>query len=164
MGKPQDGRIEKGTKLNWTEEQLKEVLKKNPDLKCREHIAYLGKMKGVILKPTIKGGWREDLQRYFRSSWEANYARYLNFIKEPWEYEVQEWEFPVKRGTRFYKCDFYIPARNEYHEVKGYMDKQSRTKLNRMKKHYPDIKIVIIGAEEYKEIAKFKELITGWEG
>jgi len=102
--------------------------------------------------------------RYFRSSWEANYARYLNFIKEPWKYEGKEWEFPVKRGTRFYKCDFYLPTRNEYHEVKGYMDKQSKTKLNRMKKYYPEVKIVLIGADEYKEIAKFKNLVSGWEG
>lgn len=42
-----------------------------------------------------KGGIRPDLGRYFRSAWEANIARYLNFLQkhgeiESWEYESEE--------------------------------------------------------------------------
>lgn len=151
--------------MNWSLEQLQERLKSNPALKCKglNDFTEVSKMAGTILKPSVKGGWRDDLQRYFRSSWEANYARYLNFIGEPWEYEAKEWEFPVKRGNRYYKCDFYLPRLHEYHEVKGWMDKGSQTKLKRMAKYYPEVKIKVICKEEYQAISKSKALIPYWE-
>jgi hypothetical protein len=149
--------------MNWTIEELQERLKSNPALKCRDHIEQSHEMAGTILRPCVKGGWREDLQKYFRSSWEANYARYLNFIKESWEYEVKEWEFPIKRGQRFYRCDFYLPRLDEYIEIKGWMDKKSAVKLRRMTKYYPEVKIKVIGKEEYQAIAESKSLIPGWE-
>ena len=45
-----------------------------------------------------RGGIRKDLGIYVRSSWEANYARYLNFLKKSgailrWEFEPTEFEF-----------------------------------------------------------------------
>ena len=56
------------------------------------------------------GGRREDLgETWFRSSWEANYARYLNLlarmkIVERWEYEPETFWFDgVKRGAVSYK-------------------------------------------------------------
>lgn len=33
------------------------------------------------------GGFRKDLGMYFRSGWEANYARILNYENKIWEYE-----------------------------------------------------------------------------
>lgn len=120
-----------------------------------------------------RGGKREDLGFYVRSGWEANYARYLNFLKEKssirdWEYEPDTFWFEnIKRGTRSYTPDFKVwldDTRYEYHEVKGYMDQKSKTKLKRMAKYYPDEKIIIIGNEEYKEIKnKLSRLINGWE-
>lgn len=121
-----------------------------------------------------RGGKREDLGGLFvRSSWEANYARYLNWLVElgeieSWEYEPETFEFEgIKRGTRFYTPDFKIHNKNgtvEWHEVKGYMDAKSRTKLKRMAKYYPDIKIVLVDKEVYYAIAsKVKGIIPGWE-
>ena len=53
-------------------------------------------------------GKREDLNNLFvRSSWEANYARYLNWLVglgeiKSWEYEPEEFEFKtIKKGNRF---------------------------------------------------------------
>jgi len=150
--------------MNWSIEELHERLKNNPALRCRGlDIDHIKQPHGMVLKPMVKGGWREDLQRYFRSAWEANYARYLNFIGEPWEYEVKEWEFPVKRGNRYYKCDFYLPKKNEYHEVKGFMDKPSAVKLKRMAKYYPEVRVKVINKEEYQAISKAKGLIPYWE-
>src|SRR5215471_1288173 len=61
------------------------------------------------------GGRRKDLDdRYFRSSWEANYARYLNFLKSrgeihDWQYESNTfWFHKIKRGTRSYTPDFKV--------------------------------------------------------
>lgn len=120
------------------------------------------------------GGKRADLDgKYFRSSWEANYARYLNWLIAQrqivsWEYEVDTFEFrPIKRGTRFYTPDFKIHNLNgsiEYHEIKGYMDRRSATKLKRMAKYYPAVKVVLIDSDAYKTLAKTaRHLVTNWE-
>ncbi len=121
------------------------------------------------------GGKRDDLgDIYFRSSWEANYARYLNFLKSvgeiaDWKYECKTFEFSkIKRGSRFYTPDFLITfpsGRKEFHEVKGYMDSRSGTKLRRMAKYFPDIAVVLIDKHRYRGIAKtVKGLIKNWEG
>jgi hypothetical protein len=126
------------------------------------------------MKEGTAGGIRADLNgMYFRSSWEANYARYLNWLKKnsaihDWDYEPDEFEFKeIKRGTRFYKPDFKIwnsPEDFEYHEIKGYMDSVSQTKLKRMAKYYPHIKVVVIGKLDYKAIERdIKPFIPFWE-
>ena len=120
-----------------------------------------------------KGGKRDDLNdMYFRSSWEANYARYLNFLMDNgdiqgWEYEVDRFDFPVQRGTREYTPDFKIfenDGRIVYHEIKGWMDAKSKTKLKRMAKYYPEEEVIVIGENEYKAISKqVRNLIPNWE-
>lgn len=121
-----------------------------------------------------RGGRREDLgNRYFRSSWEANWARYLNWLIQigeirSWEYEIDTFEFSrIKRGNRTYTPDFKITNSNgstEYHEVKGYMDKSSKTKLDRMARYYPNIRVILIDEPAYKAIAsQFKRSLPGWE-
>ena len=120
-----------------------------------------------------RGGYREDLNRYFRSSWEANYARYLNWLLsigeiEKWEYEPDTFEFhSIKRGTRFYTPDFKVFSRGddyEYHEIKGYMDQKSQTAINRMRKYYPDEKLIVIGKDSYYALAHdIQRFIPNWE-
>lgn len=121
------------------------------------------------------GGRRSDLNGlYLRSSWEANYARYLNFLIKhkniyKWEYEPDTFYFEnIKRGTRSYTPDFKIwkteKSEPYYVEVKGWMDQKSKTKLSRMKKYYPNIRIVLISEPEYNEIKnKLSALIPNWE-
>ena len=125
------------------------------------------------MKRNSKSGKREDLDnQYFRSAWEANYARYLNWLIKQgeikaWEFEVDTFQFPVKRGNMSYLPDFKITNNDgsiEYHEVKGYMDDNSRVKLNRMAKYYPEVKLVLIDKEFYVALAKqMKPMIVGWE-
>lgn len=120
-----------------------------------------------------KGGTRKDIGIYVRSTWEANVARYLNFLKEKgsiskWEYEPDTFWFEnIKRGTRSYTPDFKIWDKEDsepyYWEVKGYMDAKSKTKLKRMAKYYPDIKVKIVGEKEYKAISELKRAIPNWE-
>jgi hypothetical protein len=106
---------------------------------------------------------------YFRSSWEVVYANYLEFLLnkkqiKKWEYEVDTfWFEKIRRGVRSYKPDFKITNLNgkvEYHEVKGWMDRKSATKIKRMALYYPDVKLVIIGKDEYKEIKKWERLFN----
>lgn len=124
---------------------------------------------------TWKGGWREigGIRKYYRSRWEANYARYLQWLKErgeilSWAHEPKTFWFDgVKRGTVSYLPDFCVVEKNGsevYHEVKGWMDKRSVTKLKRMKKYHPNVKLVLIEAKEYKSIsATVSKLIMDWE-
>lgn len=122
-----------------------------------------------------KSGKRADLNdMYFRSAWEANYARYLNFLTKKglvykWEYEPDVFIFEqIKRGTRSYIPDFKIWDKKDskpyYVEVKGWMDDKSKTKLKRMEKYYPDVKIILFQKEDYKELKnKLGRVIENWE-
>lgn len=118
-------------------------------------------------------GRRDDLGgQFFRSRWEANYARYLNWLIahgqiRSWRYEPKTFVFPVRRGTVTYLPDFEVTERDgaiAFHEVKGWMDAKSQTKLRRMAKYYPEVKVVVIGRREYSALAKWgARLIPGWE-
>lgn len=120
------------------------------------------------------GGKRPDLgENYFRSSWEANYARYLNWRKGrgeifDWAYEADTfWFHKILRGTRSYKPDFKVwdreGAEPHYVEVKGWMDQKSKTKLARMAKYYPDIRVELFGAKDYRGLKNLAPVIPGWE-
>jgi hypothetical protein len=98
----------------------------------------LGYKRSEIVK--LKGGRRTDIGFYVRSSWEANLVRWFRFSGIEFQYEPCEFEFKgIKRGNRFYKPDFYLPAENKYVELKGWLDAESKTKLKRMQQYYPDI-------------------------
>lgn len=111
--------------------------------------------------------------RYFRSSWEANWARYLNLLiaqkqVRSWEFEPEVFEFGgIKRGQRFYTPDFKVENQDgsvEFHEVKGWMDPKSATKLKRMAKYHPSVKVIVIDRAAYDEVArKLGGLIPNWE-
>ena len=111
----------------------------------------------------VKRGWYliGNKKMFFRSMWEVNYALYLNFLVKQkqikkWEYEKDVFVFEkIKFGTRSYRPDFKITNNNneiEYHEVKGWMDAKSKTKLKRMSKYFPEIKLIIIDRKPYTDI------------
>lgn len=115
-----------------------------------------------------KSGKREDLGNvFFRSSWEANIARYFNFMGIKWQFEPKTFIFyAIKKGCVSYLPDFYLPEEDKWVEVKGWMDKKSVTKLNRFKKYYPEEykKLELIDQKKYNEIKKkMSSLIPNWE-
>lgn len=122
-----------------------------------------------------KSGWREigGKRNYFRSRWEANYARYLQWLKErgiiaEWQHEPETfWFEQIKRGVRSYLPDFRVwelDGSTALHEVKGWMDQRSRTTLSRMKKYHPEQKLIVIDGRQYRAIRlKVMRLIEGWE-
>lgn len=126
-----------------------------------------------IADKKITIGKRADLNnQFFRSSWEANYARYLNILIRQqviikWEYEPDEFEFvKIKRGTRYYIPDFKVFYPNgsfEYHEVKGYYDRTSLTKLKRFRKYFPHLSLIMIDSEWFKANKHLKQIIKNWE-
>jgi hypothetical protein len=122
-----------------------------------------------------KAGWREvgGQRVYFRSRWEANYARYLQALVDDgkilsWEHEPQTFWFDgIKRGSMSYLPDFRVKHTDgsiTYHEVKGWMDDRSRTKLARMAKYYPEVALIVIAKDEYRRLSRLLAyVIDGWE-
>lgn len=120
-----------------------------------------------------KSGKRADLGgQFFRSAWEANYARYLNWLiargkLREWSFEPRTFVFHgVTRGVLTYTPDFLVVESDGsscWHEVKGWMDAKSKAKLKRFAKFYPDERLIVIGATEYKALSKWSGLIPGWE-
>ena len=119
----------------------------------------------------IKSGKRSDLGIYVRSRWEANFARYLKWMKErgeikSWRYEPITFEFPIKKGTRFYTPDFGVFNNDgtiTYYEVKGHMTQKARTALKRMAKYHPEIEIKIVDQDFMRSLAKIRAMLPHWE-
>lgn len=93
-------------------------------------------VKGNAYRHT-KTGYREDLGMNFRSNWEANFCRIINAYEINFEFEPKVFTFPIKRGTKGYVPDFYLPEKDEWIELKGYLDEKSKIKLKRFKRYYP---------------------------
>ena len=126
-------------------------------------------------KASWKAGWRVigEHRKYFRSRWEANYARYLEFLKteqkiKSWEHEPKTfWFESIKRGVRSYLPDFRVVDLEggiTFHEVKGWMDDRSKTTLARMAKYYPEVAIIVVDAKEYKKLEmEMRFVLQDWE-
>lgn len=122
-----------------------------------------------------KAGWREigGVNKYYRSKWEANYAYYLEWLKQKgqisdWKHEPKTFWFDgIKRGCVSYLPDFLVTEINgseAYHEVKGWMDERSVTKIKRMAKYHPNVKLIVIDSKGYAALKKSVQgLIPGWE-
>ena len=123
-------------------------------------------MAGSAMYSRAKSGKRKDLDNtFFRSRTEANYARYLKYIKQDYLYEPKTFWFEgIKRGTRAYIPDFYLPDKDEWHEFKGWLDQKSITKMKRMKKYHPEVfpKIRMV-MERLTDATKKKLLDIGFE-
>jgi len=162
----------KAQQLFLTEEQKSERVLKAMKTKVDRYGSVATRAMG---RGSWKAGWREigGKRNYYRSRWEANYARYLQWLKEQgviadWQHEPETfWFEQIKRGTRSYLPDFRVwelDGSTALHEVKGWMDQRSRTTLSRMKKYHPTQKIVLIDGAQYRAIRlKVMRLIDGWE-
>ena len=91
---------------------------------------------------------------YLKSSYEYKYAAFLELLVKQksikdWEYETDTFWFDgIKRGINNYTPDFKIINNDDsivFHEVKGYLDSQSKTKMKRMKKYHPNVNILMVG-------------------
>ncbi len=115
----------------------------------------------------VKRGWRTigGKRIHFRSSMEANYARFLTFMGIEWEFESKTfWFEKIKRGVLSYTPDFYLPATDSFVECKGWMDAKSKTKLKRMRKYHSNIKLVLLDWKAYLELQKrLGKVIPEWE-
>jgi hypothetical protein len=108
-----------------------------------------------------RGGRRPDLNDvYFRSNWEANFARIQVLENREWVYEPECFEISQ---TGSYLPDFLVNG--VYYEIKGWVTEETMKKFELFKKAFPDKNIVFIGPKEYNELKKmYKSRIQCWEG
>lgn len=134
---------------------------------------------GNLIPPRPNASWKQSWQtiggkrNYFRSKWEVNYAHYLEWLKQhgeiaEWEYEPTTfWFEKIKRGVRSYTPDFRVTEKNgsvAYHEIKGWMDDRSVTKLKRMAKYHPNVRMVLVDSAAYKALSRqVLGLVPGWD-
>jgi len=65
--------------------------------------------------------------------------------------------FPYVEPRKFSKTPYY-------YEVKGWMDARSKTKLKRMAKYHPEVRVIVFGKKEYTDLRrKLSKLIPNWE-
>lgn len=75
-----------------------------------------------------KSGIRKDIGNiFFRSSWEANFARVLNIENRNWKYEPKD--FKINDSGDVYIPDFYLPEEDIWVEVKGWLMPNNKKKL-----------------------------------
>lgn len=120
--------------------------------------------------------WREIGGRriYFRSRWEANYARWLELLRtrgkiRSWEHEPKTFWFEgIKRGVCSYLPDFEVtnPDGSTYLvEVKGWMTPRSKTAIKRMAKYHPTVKLLVVDQKQYARLGRdVRHVVPGWEG
>lgn len=139
-------------------------------------VAFMTKTASTpIPQSSTSKGWVElgGKRFYAKSLWEQNYALYLEYLKstgfiKDWEYEPETFWFEgIRRGTNNYKPDFKVwlnDSTTEFREVKGFMCPKSKTKIRRMKKYHPDVKLRVFGKKWWKKHnAALAAIVPGWK-
>ena len=81
------------------------------------------------------------------SSWELEYAKWLDSKGILWERNTNKFPFIYKNGPRFYIPDFYIIGSNSYVEIKGY-----KTEIDNFKwKQFP-YKLIVLFENDLKSL------------
>lgn len=137
---------------------------------AKEFLAWQSSRKAGRSSPPKPGGrghegrgFREIGGRriYFRSKAEANVARYLEWKVSrgelrAWDYEPKKFEFVGIKGKNYcYTPDFLITRIDGsvyWIEVKGWLDADSRIKLKRFAKYYPEETLEYWDAKRTKAI------------
>jgi len=163
------------TSNRWHASQTEDQKRDRADRALKTKFEKYGNRSGNHSRGSWKAGWRTVGGRkiFFRSRWEANYGRYLEFLKgigeiKEWEHEPETfWFEQIKRGVRSYLPDFRVTlpcGRTEYHEVKGWMDARSKTTIGRFRKYYPEQTLMVIGADRMKALRNtVAGVIPEWE-
>lgn len=114
---------------------------------------------GIGETSRFRAGYRVTTETAFRSTWEANVARILDYKGIPYEYEKQ----PYSLETVNYLPDFFLGG-GIILEVKGVWDADSRRKVYQFTKNVINFKLFPIDADMYIDLKKkFSLEIDGWE-
>lgn len=96
---------------------------------CSRKCQYIAQSCGLI-KVHVNGrsGFRTDIPgMYFKSSFEADFARILNYFQIEFEFESKTFTVTLNNGkTRNYTPDFYIPSVDVFIELKSCLPSASK--------------------------------------
>ena len=109
-----------------------------------------------------KAGIRKDISSkiYFYSRWEANMARLYTHLGIKWKFTPKTFDI----GGQMYTPDFYLPATDEYVEVKNFLGAYSKSRDEKFRKKFPHIKLHLLLKDEYKDLErKYSGQIPRWE-
>ena len=141
------------------------IVANSPELRKKRSLNASGSKNPHFGKPASHNcgfgrvGIRQDLNQYFRSSWEANIARLLNFYQIPWVYELETFVL----GEISYTPDFLV-ANRVYLEIKGKYLKNASEKIKRFQERFPDKHFIIIDSKIYRQLERVYHLtIPHWE-
>ncbi|MBS3938778.1 MAG: hypothetical protein KGZ50_09455 [Peptococcaceae bacterium] len=103
-----------------------------------------------------------DLDEVFRSSWEANFARILNFKQIPWKYEPQMFSLKLEQHSTVYMPDFHLPDIG-YVELKGKWDAAGLRKVMLFRQQYPDLPLYTIDGDMMMSLDElYSTKVPGW--
>jgi DNA polymerase III alpha subunit len=114
--------------------------------------------------PHGKRGFRKDLGHFVRSSWEADFARILKLYNLDYQYEPKTFPLTRENGEIInYTPDFYVPSKNTFYEIKGFLRDPDKEKIELFEKQYPQYNFILVNNTLFAELAlKYKTLIN-WE-
>lgn len=143
-----------------------------------KHAIYLALNNGSMFYKAGGGGMEYDrptrpkyypeFNETFRSSWEANIAKILNYKGIAWVYEGESFLLDSDYLIQKYKCNVYYPDfiinNNCFIEVKGFWDDYSIRKVQLFKEQYPQYKLFIIDRDMMYSLNKiYEKIIINWE-
>ncbi len=104
-------------------------------------------------------GYREDLNHFFRSRWEANIARLFDYFGIIWQYEPNRFRL----NNFVYIPDFYLPEFDKYVEISGFVREKKATKISIFNEKFPN-KLIHIDGTEYTILDNiYSDLVPSWE-
>lgn len=86
-----------------------------------------------------RGRWIEYRGIKFRSSYEVRFAKAMDARGWTWIYEPKRFNL----GTCTYLPDFFVDKLKSYVEVKGWMDPQSKKRINLFREMHPKLPLIV---------------------
>ena len=110
-----------------------------------EFTAKIGrKISETVLKKVSNNEWHTSLAKHMHysykgadlhGSWEYKYAQYLDDNNIEWQRCKESFKYFFEDKWRTYTPDFYLPATDEYIEIKGYKTKKDEAKWLQFPSH-----------------------------
>lgn len=88
-----------------------------------------------------------------QGTWELNVALKLNELNIEWR-RGSPIEYEMNGKLKHYTPDFYLINENLFLEVKGYWWGDDKEKMDCIYNQYPDMKIVIVDKDKYKQFMR----------
>lgn len=142
--------------------------KKPSKEKLKEIYGHSGKENGMYGKQPPKGagrgkqGYRSDIGHFVRSTWEANFARILQYKNCKYEYEPERFDIIINNNKKTYCPDFLIDN-YIYFEIVGYLDNSHINKIVAFREKYPIYKLIVIDKKKYSKLIEKYKIFVDFE-